>query len=123
MYKLDEVTTYIQDEMNQNLTSERIKRLYNMIDNHSVRVNNNDKKWVAFVSQASENQTVVDAMKEILENVVKNFDWELLKDFVIETIDDVGEIFVSKNIKLKPRIPFYVLTLDRIKKEENGQLQ
>lgn len=114
MYKIDEVTDYIQQTMKINLSDKRILELYNMISNPRVRVNNDDKKWVAFASQASENKTVVDAMKEILEAVLRDYNWEIIKDFVIEKIDEVGKVFVNKNIKFKPRIPFYVLVLDRV---------
>lgn len=108
MYKLDEVQKYLKNVMK----ADRVEELYNMIPNPQVRVNSDDKKWVAYTTQASENKTVVDAMKEIL--AIKQFLWTIKEDQVIAAIDKVGEMFESSEIKMKPRIPFYVLVLDQL---------
>ena len=104
----------VQDCLKGELALNRIEKLYNMISNPDIRVNSDDKRWVAYTTQASENTTVVEAMKEILEREVEQFHWKLYRETVIEAIDRVGEKFEHDNIKMKPRIPFYVLVLDQL---------
>lgn len=114
MHKLNDIIEYIQKDMNLSLSKDRITRFYNMISSPEKRVNSDDKKWVAFVSQASENTTVVNALKEILKVELPSYKWDDIKDFVINCINEVGEIFVLDGIDFKPRIPFYILVLDKI---------
>ena len=105
-YLLGDVQDYLKDI----LTPSRIDELYSMISNPEVRVNSNDKKWVAYTTQASENKTVFDAIREILgDNQVV---WAMKKLNVIAAIDKVGTMFESDDVKMKPRIPFYILVLD-----------
>jgi len=108
MYKLEEVQIYLKNI----LDADRVEELYNMISNPHLRVNDDDKKWVAYTTQASENKTVVDAMKEIL--ATKQFLWIVMKDKVIDAINKTGELFEENDIKKKHRIPFYVLVLDQL---------
>lgn len=91
MYRLDEVTQYIKENIKGFYEYERIEPLYRMISNPQERVNSNDKKWIAYETQASEDNTVVEAMKEILE--YKDFRWIIEKDKVIETVNRVGDMF------------------------------
>ncbi|WP_428737428.1 hypothetical protein [Sulfurimonas sp.] len=113
MYKLDEVKQYIEENIKGFFEYDKIEPLYNMISNPEKRVNDDDKKWVAYVTQASEDRTVVNAMKEILE--IEEVDWILTeKKKVIEAVDKVGEIFINLDIEMKPRIPFYVLVLNEL---------
>ena len=113
MYKLDEVLKFFHDELNIKDGDKRITQLYNMIPNPFVRVNGNDKQWVAYVSQASEDKTVEDAMKEILK--ISDAKWLLGEQKKTKNIiDKVGKIFVDKRIKFKPRIPFYILVLNEL---------
>jgi predicted transcriptional regulator len=108
MYKLEEVQKYLAEILDAN----RIKYLHEMISNPHLRVNSEDKKWVAYTTQASENQTVINAIKEILAD--HKILWQTIKDDAIEAIDKTGQMFESSNIKMKHRIPFYVLVLDQI---------
>jgi len=108
MYKLEEVQEFLDNV----LDSDRVEELYEMISNPHLRVNSKDKKWVAYVTQASEDQTVVDAIKEILAK--HQIAWQIIKDDAIEAINKTGNMFVESDIKMKPRIPFYVLVLDQI---------
>lgn len=108
MYKLGEVQEYLSEVLNAN----RVEYLYEMISNPHLRVNSKDKKWVAYVTQASEDQTVVDAIKEILAK--HQIAWQSIKNDAIEAIDKTGDMFVNYNVDMKPRIPFYVLVLDQI---------
>lgn len=107
-YLLKDVQVYLESI----LTPLRIDELYKMIPNISVRINDPDKKWVAYTTQASENKTVVEAIRNILG--IKEFLWIIKKDQVVEAINKVGTIFESHEVKMKPRIPFYILVLDQL---------
>jgi len=87
--------------------------MYDLISNPHLRVKDDDKQWVAFSSQDSENKTVEDAMKEILGYT--KLKWILMKDDIVAKINEVGNIFIEDGIKMKPRIPFYIMVLDKIK--------
>lgn len=109
MYKLNEVLKFFKIELSM-VNDDRFTELYNMISNPHVRVNDNDKQWVAYVTQDSENKTVEDAMEAILD--VNAIDWILTEEKKVkEAIKTTGNIFISNNIKDKPRIPFYILVL------------
>lgn len=108
MVELDEVQKYLSKVLNIN----RVEYLYSLISNPQVRVNSKDKQWVAYETQASENQTVIDAIKEILAD--HQIAWATIKNDAIEAINKTGKMFEDSNINLKPRIPFYVLVLDKI---------
>lgn len=112
MYELEEVTQYIKDNIEGFYEYDRIEPLYNMISNPQVRVNSKDKQWVAYKTQASEDNTVVEAMKEILD--YKEFRWIIEKENVIEAVNSVGDIFSNLGITHKPRIPFYILVLSEL---------
>ena len=111
IYQLDEIIQYF-DEKISTLDEERIKKLYKLISNPHLRVNSNDKQWVAYNTQASEDNTVVNAICEIL-------DYSKLKcitkqDDIINAVDNTGELFNGLAIQMKPRIPFYILVLDEL---------
>ena len=108
MYELKEVQEYLKNSLDK----DRVEKLYNMISNPHLRVNSEDKKWVAYSTQASENKTVEDAMKEIL--ATNQSLWIVMKDTVIDAIDRTGKMFEESDIKMKPRIPFYVLVLNQL---------
>lgn len=112
MYKLDEVLEFFKNELGAE-NDERITELYNMISNPHLRVNDNDKQWVAYVTQDSENKTVEDAMKAILD--VNAIDWILTEEKKVkEAIKTTGNLFINNGIKNKPRIPFYIMVLDEL---------
>lgn len=113
MYKLNEIIEFFHEELGIIDSDERIEEMYDLISNPHLRVNDDDKQWVAFSSEDSENKTVEDAMKEILD--YGDFTWEINKDNVVDKISKVGNIFIENNIKMKPRIPFYIMVLDEIK--------
>ena len=112
IHTLDGVKDYFKNKLlgkdewstiNQN----RIEECYNLISNPFNRVNDDDKRYVAYVTQASEDTTAVDAIAEILnENgYISN------REDIIEIVNNVGEFFQAKGIRLKERIPFYVLAI------------
>ncbi|KHG33177.1 hypothetical protein [Sulfurospirillum sp. MES] len=116
MYELEDVKSYIQDKLLELiLEDERIEKLYKMISNPELRVKDKDEKWVAYTSQASEDTTVVDAIRKILIDELPSREIPLKKE-VEDAVDEVGTIFETMDISHKPRIPFYVLVLDKLVK-------
>lgn len=107
MYELEEVKKYLKDILDE----DRIEQCYNLITNPELRVNTRDKKWVA-CEQSSELTRVFNAICEIL-NINEN-ERNNLQDSFMEIIQDVCLQFVNWQETFKPRIPFYVLVLDKI---------
>ncbi|MDX4069847.1 MULTISPECIES: hypothetical protein [Arcobacteraceae] len=103
----------VQEYLSKILSKERVEECYNLISNPQNRVNSPDKKWVAYETQASENQTVVNAIQEILVNNLPSWSIPLLND-IKKAVDEVGILFENSNIEMKPRIPFYVLVLNKL---------
>lgn len=116
MYELEDVKSYIQDTLLELILDDtRIQKLYEMIPNPKSRVDTADKQWVAYTSQDSEKITVVEAIREILIDILPS--WKIpLKKEVEDAVDEVGTIFETMDISHKPRIPFYVLVLDKLVK-------
>ncbi|MDX4069134.1 hypothetical protein [Aliarcobacter skirrowii] len=109
IHTLSDVKEYLQDN-SFSITDDRIKKCYDLIPNPEVRVNSDDKQWVACVTQDFEEQTTIDAIAKIFSK-----DRDLLTDEDIkEQAEEVCKIFKRKEISHKPRIPFYVLMIDRI---------
>lgn len=113
MYELNEILEFFHEKLDRIYSDERIEEMYELISNPHIRVNDNNKQWVAFSSKDSENKTVEDAMKEILG--YGDFRWSIEKDNIVAQINKVGNIFIENNIKMKPRIPFYIMVLDELK--------
>ncbi len=113
MYKLDDVKDYFHTKLGMKGHDSRIQELYNMISNSKVRANDPDKKWVAYVTQASEDKTAVDAIITIMKD--KYPSWERpSEDKVIEAVNETGKLFEKHKIDMKPRIPFYISVLDKL---------
>lgn len=112
LYKLNEVKKFFENEINV-INEEQIETLYNKISNPYLRVNDDDKQWVAYVTQDSENETVEKAIKEIL-GISEEIWLSSYQRKVKEAIKIVGNVMIEKNIHNKPRIPFYILVLDEI---------
>lgn len=107
MYELEEVKEYLKDILDE----DRIEECYSLITNPKLRVNSDDKKWVA-CSQETELINVFNAICEILN--IEGNNKNTLKESYIEIIQDICLEFVNLEITHKPRIPFYVLVLDKI---------
>ncbi|CAA6807761.1 MAG: Unknown protein [uncultured Sulfurovum sp.] len=104
MYTLKETTTYIQETFPENeITEERVEECYIEITNPANRIKGNDEPWVA-CEEEHELNSVLTAMDKILVNMDE--------DKVKDRIEYVCQVFQSKEISHKPRIPFYVLVLD-----------
>lgn len=103
----------VQEYLSKVLSKKRVEECYNLISSPQNRVNSPDKKWIAYETQASENQTVVNAIQEIFINNLPSWSIPLLND-VKNAIDEVGILFENSNIEMKPRIPFYVLVLNKL---------
>ena len=107
MYKLEEVKEYLKNV----LDAERIEKCYKLITNPELRVNSDDKRWVAW-SQETELITVFNAICEILH--INTNERNKFYDSYIGIIQDVCIQFTKWGINNKPRIPFYVLVLDKL---------
>jgi hypothetical protein len=101
MHKLEDVKKYLK-ENGFGLSDERVEECYSLITNPEKRFNDLDKKWVA-CEQEHEKSTVKDVMDIVIvfsETYVKNAVAKTCKEF-----DDITH---------KPRIPFYVLVIDKL---------
>ncbi len=107
MYKLTEVQEYLKNI----LSAQRVEQCYKLISNPKERVNTEDKKWVA-CEQEHELKTVVNAINKILEDDGHGLSND--QDVLLNIIEEICELFQKNGITNKPRIPFYVLVLDRV---------
>lgn len=107
MYKLIEVQEYLKDI----LSAQRVEQCYKLISNPKERVSTEDEQWVA-CEQEHELKTVLNAINEILED--NALDLSNHQDILLDIIEDICEFFQKNRITHKPRIPFYVLVLNRV---------
>lgn len=114
IHTLSDIKKYLKDN-SFSITDDRIEKCYNFISNPENRVNSDDKQWVA-ITQESEKKTVVAAIKKILDDNSIKYSDETITDQITNKVDVVGNLFESKKITFKPRIPFYVLTLHNLLK-------
>jgi hypothetical protein len=112
IYKLEDIIKYFNEKLHV-LEEERIEELYNLISNPHLRVNAKDKQWVAFVTQATEDTTVYDAICKIL-NKYSELDCALGVEDINNAVNQTGEYFQLLKITHKPRIPFYIMVLDEL---------
>lgn len=116
IYKLEHVKEYLEDKsydplnINFYVPEDRIEECYNLISNPFNRVNSPDKQYVACVTQGFEEQTTIDAIKKILSDN----GYSSTENNIKVKAEEVCKIFQNSNINDKPRIPFYVLTLDKL---------
>ena len=101
MHTLEDVQEYLK---NLTISDTRIKKCYDLISNPASRVNTEDKKWVA-CHQDHEVSTVVDAIDKILDEKYATSD---MTDAVVKTCEQFNKV------TNKPRIPFYVLVIDKL---------
>lgn len=113
MHELEDVQEYIDDKFSGLYDEDRVEYLYKKISNPHLRVKTRDELWVAYITQASEDTTAVNAIRKILN--IDDFDWRLKeKERVEKIIDEVGDQFALLRITHKTRIPFYILVLDEL---------
>ncbi len=113
MYKLDEIIEFFKNENFYDIEENRIKEMYGLISNPDIAVNDSDKQWFDYTSQESKVTTVANMIKEIFR--YSRFAWTKEEDRVIDTIHQVGTIFIDNKITMKPRIPFYIMVLDKLR--------
>ncbi|CAA6807002.1 MAG: Unknown protein [uncultured Sulfurovum sp.] len=113
MYELDAIIEFFKAEDLYDIKEDRIKEMYNLISNPHLRVNDTDKQWVADTIQESEVTTIANVIKEIFN--YSRFAWTKEEDKVIHAIHQVGTIFSHNKITIKPRIPFYIIVLDKLR--------
>lgn len=113
MIDLEEIQSYIINDlrMNGRITESRIKRLYDIIPDKDMRINDDDKKFVACVTENYENSTVYKAIKKLIkEDIRKN----VLDSTIRDAVKDTCVRFRNLQINDKPRIPFYILVLNKV---------
>jgi len=110
IYRLEDIIEYFNEKLQHILDEERIEELYNLISNPQLRVNSEDKQWVAFATQATEDTTVHDAIRKILSEA----NCASVVEDINNAINLTGEYFQALNITHKPRIPFYIMVLNEL---------
>lgn len=99
----------IKEYLNNNdfgIDDDVIVKKFNSIDNIIQRVNSTDKQWVS-CSTPHEVDSTVSAINDIMSPALAN-------STVKEAVEDTCAEFKSKGITNKPRIPFYVVALNKL---------
>lgn len=115
IYTLNGVKKYLKDN-SFTISDERIKKCYDYIYAPYSRVNDDDKQWIAYSTQEYEKEVAIKAIKKILDHSSIKYTAETIIGQITNKVDLVGTLFETKKITHKPRIPFYVLVLDKLLK-------
>ncbi|MGB3751530.1 MAG: hypothetical protein WA945_08175 [Arcobacteraceae bacterium] len=111
MYELIDVIDYMKERDLLVIDENRVELLYTGIENPSAHVKTRDELYIAYETDASENTTAVNAILKIANDMA---DSVITKDMIKDCVDEIGILFEEKSIKMKPRIPFYILVLSKI---------
>lgn len=106
MYTLKEVQKYLKK---LKITDERIEECYKLIPNPEERVDDQDEMWVA-CTQDHEKSTAYKAIKKICNS----FDTTITDQSIKDSRDTTCTQFKKVNLRMKHRIPFYVIMLDKL---------
>lgn len=106
MHELEDVQDYLS---NLSITNDRIEYCYDLIPEPEKRVDDLDEKWVACL-QDHEKDTAYKAVKKIVIKYDSTINDESIKD----ARDRTCKQFKKVNTKMKHRIPFYVLMIDKL---------
>ncbi len=106
MYKLQEVQDYLKK---LKITEERIEECYNLIPDPEERVNDQDEMWVACTVD-HEKSSAYKAIKKI----VNSFDTTITDQSIKDSRDVTCDQFKNLKLRMKHRIPFYVIMLDKL---------
>ncbi|MCG3690129.1 hypothetical protein [Aliarcobacter butzleri] len=119
IHTLSDVKKYLKDK-SFTISDERLTKYYGYIKKYNSRVDDKDKQWIAYSSQDYERTTAISAIKKISDNRSFGYPEGYTNEDIIKRItskvDLVGTLFETKKITHKPRIPFYVLVLDKLLK-------
>ena len=113
MHQLDEIIKFFKDEGLYDIDENRIKHMYILISNPHLRVNDSDKQWIAYTSQESEVTSILNEMKDLFG--YSRLAWTKEKNNVINAIHQAGTLFLDNDITMKPKIPFFIIVLDKLK--------
>jgi hypothetical protein len=106
MHELKDVQEYLKK---LSISDERIEQCYNLISEPERRVDDPDEQWVA-CTEDHELDTAYKAVKKILLKYDSTIDATSIKN----SRDRTCEQFKKVNLKMKHRIPFYVLMIDKL---------
>lgn len=113
IYTLSDVKEYLKDN-SFTISDERVKKCYDYIYAPYSRVNDEDKKWIAYSTQEYEKEAAIKAIKKILDHSSIKYTAETIIGHITNKVDEVGKLFETKKITHKSRIPFYVLVLHKL---------
>lgn len=120
IYKLEDIKEYFLEIFTETtdyefiINDNRIEELYKLIYAPYVRVNDNDKKWIAYSSQDHERNLAIKSIKNILDDNSISYTNDTIVAHITNNVDQVGKIFDKNSISHKPRIPFYILVLNKL---------
>lgn len=106
MHELEDVQEYLEK---LSISNDRIEQCYDLISVPEKRVDDPDEKWVA-CSQDHEKDTAYRAVKKIVTAFDSTIDNASIKD----ARDRTCKQFKDVKTKMKHRIPFYVVMIDKL---------
>ncbi len=106
MHELEDVQEYLNK---LSISDERIEQCYNLISTPERRVDDPDEQWVA-CTEKHELDTAYKAVKKIVLQYDSTIDDLSIKD----ARDRTCKQFKKVSFKMKHRIPFYVVMIDKL---------
>lgn len=123
IHKLEGVKEYFIEKYSETydsnfiISDKRIEACYDLIYAPYSRVNDDDKQWIAYSTQEYEKEAAIKAIKKILDHSSIKYTAETIIGQITNKVDEVGKLLETNKITHKPRIPFYVLVLDKLIKK------
>ncbi|MCG3690105.1 hypothetical protein [Aliarcobacter butzleri] len=114
-----ETKEFLTCNFKNKISENKMENYFEEIKNKVDRINNLDKQWVA-CNQEHEKYTVIKAMEKL--NTIDMFLNKITKEMVSDIIDEICKSMSDKNIVHKPRIVFYILVLDQIRKKQRKDI-
>ncbi|MCG3680286.1 hypothetical protein [Aliarcobacter butzleri] len=114
-----ETKEFLTYNFKDKISEDKMESYFEEIKNKVDRINDLDKQWVA-CNQEHEKYTVIKAMEKL--NTIDMFLNKITKEMVSNIIDEICKSMSDKNIIHKPRIVFYILVLDQIRKKQRKDI-
>lgn len=114
-----ETKEFLTYNFKDKISEDKMESYFEEIKNKVDRINDLDKQWVA-CNQEHEKYTVIKAMEKL--NTIDMFLNKITKEMVSDIIDEICKSMSDKNIIHKPRIVFYILVLDQIRKKQRKDI-
>ena len=112
MPKLDEIIDFFKTENLYKIDENRILEMYHLLANPNLKLDTNEE-FLDYTNQESNVTSIANIIKEVFG--YSRFAWTKEEDKVIDTIHQVGAIFIDNQITMKPKIPFYIMVLDKLR--------